>query len=229
MNIDSFLKSLEETMTADVVPALVAPMQMLRTKKGLSKPVAKNKEKTKPRKNIVDSLTDNIDLSTDIIPDDAESDSTPLKDVNTSSGPAELPDKKTGDKLIDPTVALVAPDVTPKAEEPIDPSSLPIPGTVNPTSALNTILGTNPAPASNQVNAGVDTKKEASSQEALFRSFGISMPQVSESVPEAIKDMQVTQALAETVAAATQPDIPMPVHQEGDIRKLCSAFRSFMG
>jgi hypothetical protein len=119
--------------------------------------------------------------------------------------------------LIPPSAALVAPDITPKALEPIDPSAVPgrpapvAPGIPSPsisratssaTGALDTILGRqNPAP-----------------------------PGVAESFVRAITPpIDSASAVASKLTPANAGGSPMPEHVQGDPTAVYAAFRNLVG
>ena len=127
-----------------------------------------------------------------------------------------------GEELIPPTAALVAPDVTPKVFELVDPSQVPAPPTpttpppgaptVTPgsppaTGALDTILGRqNPAPGA-----------------------GAPAPVAVESFVQAINPYNIKSKVAEKLVPASAGGSSMPLHQEGDGRTVFNVTRSLLG
>jgi len=164
-----------------------------------------------------------------IIPDDAErvdtltggehipgirSDSLPRPE-----GPAEprVTTNVGGEELIQPTAALVAPDITPNVMQPIDPSQVPAPpqrpvpppsvaaaqqmGAEDARNVMNTILGRQ------------NVQPHAATAESVVAAM---------THPVVIQE-KVGEAMTSAEAGAS-----MPRHQEGDGRTVYNAFRPFM-
>jgi hypothetical protein len=145
-----------------------------------------------------------------------------------AEGPAE-PDGEGSDddELIQPTAALVAPDITPNVMQPIDPSRVPAPvsrpqpppsvaaaqqmgaaeASADATGVLATILG----------RQNREPQPEAYEQEAVAESMVAAMTH------PAIVKQRVAEALTPESAGAA-----MPIHQEGDGKTVYNTFRRFM-
>lgn len=128
-----------------------------------------------------------------------------------------------GEELIPPTAALVAPDVTPKVFQLIDPSQVPPPpkptnmspgaATVTPgapdTGALDTLLGRHAPPPGGAMPS--------------------MMPVTAESFLHAISPIDVKSRAAEKLIPASAGGSSMPEHKEGDGRTIFNVARSLVG
>lgn len=141
-----------------------------------------------------------------------------------SAQPAEPSvSNKHGEELIPPTAALVAPDITPKIFELIDPSQVPAPPqptnvpppgppTVTPMAtgadgALDTIMGRNMPP-----------------------SHGAQPPPVAvESFMQAINPMEIKAKAAASLVPAAAGGEPMPEHKASDGKTIWNVTRSLLG
>ncbi len=159
----------------------------------------------------------------------------PIKDV------VQEPSHPSGDreKLMTPYAALTAPDATPGAMTPLDPSKVPGsttqsftaaelektkpeqevrpeeiegPGVDKATRAMDVLLGRTRAgkPASDRAEA--ERAGAITSEAAAYAALRIVPP-----------------GMAETVGAAMAPGILMPEPTAGDGKRICEAFRHFMG
>jgi hypothetical protein len=166
-----------------------------------------------------------------IIPDDAKpvdpysSDAIPgmreTPSLNSASPSEPSVTAPNGEELISPTAALVAPDVTPKVFQLIDPSMVPAPPkpagpppgapTVTPPQpaghgALDTILGRNTQPSASQIP-----------------------PVTAESFMQTINPLEIKSKVAEKLVPSLSGGSAMPEHQEGDGKTVYAAFRNIMG
>jgi hypothetical protein len=158
-----------------------------------------------------------------IIPDDAKpvdpftvSQIPGVKDIASSSEAPSEPSVITAreEELISPTAALVAPDVTPKVFDLIDPSQVPAPP-APPAPA--------PAPPGPGQKGALDT--------ILARPATGPMP-TAESFMNVITPVDsagVQAAVASKLVPATDGGSGMPSHQEGDGRTVFNVARRLMG
>lgn len=180
-----------------------------------------------------------------VIPDDAKEVTT--MDVSSDALPhlknPEIPVEKiknpySGEEpLILPAASLVAPDVTPEAIYPLDPSQIPggdkgqlphagLPGSVSPAAhspAIEVVLGkTQPQSQSAAAPGGpiATPTPSMSTESALSRLPGIPSPA---SIAEA-----AAAAAAPTGADALRQNSPMPEHVASDGRGVMSAFSRFV-
>ena len=140
--------------------------------------------------------------------------------------------------LILPAASLVAPDVTPEAIFPLDPSQLPggdrgQPPAAAPAQTQRPVLPGHSVPPP-EPNAVVDlmlgrpnTPQQAappmepamSAESALSRLPGVPSPTAVA--------LEETAGQSSVVLAAEQPGTPMPEHKEGNSRAIMDAFRRF--
>jgi hypothetical protein len=159
----------------------------------------------------------------------------PIKDV------VQEPSHPSGDreKLMTPYAALTAPDATPGAMTPLDPSKVPGsttqtftaaelekaepeqevtpeeiegPGVDKATRAMDVILGRTRAGKPATDLAGAERAGAITSEAAAYAALRVAPP-----------------GMAETVGAAMVPGTPMPEPTAGDGKMICEAFRRFMG
>lgn len=145
-------------------------------------------------------------------------------DINNDSPSEPSLANSHGEELIPPTAALVAPDVTPKVFQLVDPSQVPPPP--KPTNvppgapsaapappaggnALDTILGRTPTPPPGAAPA---------------------MPPVTaESFMQTISPLEIKAKVAEKLVPASAGGSSMPEHKEGDGRTIFNAVRHLVG
>lgn len=227
-----------EPVTEDSPPVQMArtrPASMLRRQEPKDKEEKTLRDRAR-RSSVVASITGMAESDEEgIIPHDAKrvdpystenipgTASTPPLDNTSPSEPSTS--NAHGEQLIPPTAALVAPDVTPKVFEPVDPSQVPAPPkptgppgppTVSPesspaTGAMDTILGRqNPAPMS---APGASTPP----------------PVAVESFVQSINPLDIKSKVAEKLVPAAAGGSSMPLHQEGDGRTVFNVARHLMG
>lgn len=223
-------------VTEDEPPVQAArtrPASMLRKQEPQDKEEKKLRDKAR-RSSVVASIVGMAESDEEgIIPGDAKQIdpySTDNIPGTTNTSPAMSTDAPAepsvtnahGEELIPPTAALVAPDVTPKVFEPVDPSLVPAPPkpaapppgapTVTPesppeTGALDTILGRqNPAPGATAPP-----------------------PVAVESFLHAINPGEIKSKVAEKLVPASAGGSAMPVHKEGDGKTIFNVTRSLLG
>jgi hypothetical protein len=190
------------------------------------------------------------EAETGVIPDNAEE----LDDTGSSVLPKRLRAIKDvvqepsyphtdKEKLLTPYAALTAPDATPDALAPIDPSRVPGKSTQSFTAAELDKPAAEaeeaiPATAEEVESPGVDkatrtmdvllgrtrAPKAAASRAQAEQASTIT----SESAAYAALGIQ-SPAAAEAIGAAMVPGTPMPSHKDGDSKVICETFRRFMG
>lgn len=141
--------------------------------------------------------------------------------------PAEI--NVDGEELITPSSALVAPDVTPNALVPIDPSAVPSgPGAV-PRAPPAPMVRPVPAPPMGSSEEGtLDTI--LGRQNPAPQSFEAA-PELQPVATEAFMDSVGMGARArgkQFVTEAVTPGVAMPDHVEGNPERIVSAFRKFI-
>lgn len=179
-----------------------------------------------------------------VIPDDAKEVTT--MDVSSDALPhlksPEVPGEKiknpySGEEpLILPIASLVAPDVTPEAIYPLDPSQLPggdkghspqagqIPGSPSPahnSPAIDTVLGKPPVSTQSAAAPGGPAAQPTpamSTESALSRLPGIPSPSALAEAAVAVP----------SGAEALNQNQPMPEHVAGDGRGVMNAFSRFV-
>lgn len=160
-----------------------------------------------------------------IIPNDAKrldpfsTDHIPgMKEVpNLNSASPSEPSLSMGDEeLIPPSAALVAPDITPKVFQLIDPSQVPAPP--QPTSLPPGAPSVSAAPPGEQ--GALDT--------ILGRDTG-TPPIAAESFMQAISPGEIKAKVAEKLVPALDGGGNMPEHKEGDGKTIFRTFRSLVG
>lgn len=218
--------------TADVVPAPAAPGMFQRTfRRGL-------KKKTKsPVVKVSDSISrmigesDNSDsASGSIFPDGSDeytgSDETPPEDRNNVTPQASV-------GLIDPSVALVAPDVTPNIRVPIDPSKVPQFNQGGALSVLGVQAHQPPQPTTQLATqlAPVHQAPRVPTAEESLRAFGVDPSQVMHhfgGTPS--QGASVINDHYDPIQAATTGGVPMPEHvvNPNSASKIIEAARDFI-
>lgn len=146
-------------------------------------------------------------------------------DINNDSPSEPSLANSHGEELIPPTAALVAPDVTPKVFQLIDPSQVPAPPkptnvppgapSVTPAppaagGALDTILGRTPTPPP----GGIPPMQP---------------PVTAESFMQTISPMEIKSKAAASLVPASAGGSSMPEHREGDGRTIFNAVRHLVG
>lgn len=112
--------------------------------------------------------------------------------------------------LMAPSVALVAPDVTPDALEPIDPSEVPLP----PEAARDAQVPSHPAPAPTDGVNPMDV--------LLGRTSPKSGPPVNPAAGVA-----AAESMFQMASSALTPGEGMPSHEAGDAKKIIESYRRF--
>lgn len=202
-----------ETVTADVVPVPAAGGQ------GTMNQALRTLRKRRPqrRRDVVSRLIgeDNEDS---IIPDDAEEIFSGGKDGDTHQKTEQprVSNQGTSEPLIDPAVALVAPDVTPNADVLLDPTMAPRPTSQALSPALQTVLGKATATSTPSPQAASDappvaqTHAVSPTMDSINAMLGIS-PQVKVN-GDADELRKITEMSYDPMTAATTPGLPMPEH-----------------
>lgn len=151
----SFLvdKLIEETTTAAMVPTFVPGQAVMARQRGEDND--NDNEPTKKKKKVDGKVSKKSSLTDSLVVDgpffDAEDEPLAATANSNSVDQGEAP----SDQLFDPSLALVAPEATPNAEKPIQPTDLPEPKAASTDDpALDTILGKDETPAVEEV--GVD-------------------------------------------------------------------------
>jgi hypothetical protein len=187
------------------------------------------------------AMTEDVDTETEtnlaqVIPADAvrtSSTGVPLAGekplVKAPNEPTNPYAEQSVEELMTPAVALVAPDVTPRAFSPLDLSLLPGYSEVKfttreadaakpPANALNVILGRPTAPAAAAAPSAPAPPPALVAAESLAQSMVASMT------------AQDKVAAALTAAAPATPDgCTMPEHKPSDGRSIMEAFRRYGG
>lgn len=237
-------KPVAEELVGSVPPVMAGkPRSAAAVRKQPPKDEEEDELKKKARRSSVVAsimgMTESDDES--IIPDNA-------KTVDTLTGgehipgirseplpPAEGPSEPAattnvdGEELIQPTAALVAPDVTPNVMQPIDPSQVPAPPqrpTPPPSVAAAQAM---PAPGIPSPGRGAMGTMDT----LLGRQNSQPQPEEAAAMAEAlIASMADPAEIQAKVAEAMTPAQPgsslMPEHKEGDGKTVYSAFRRFM-
>lgn len=153
-----------------------------------------------------------------IFPDEAET--LPGGQGDAGDNPKSVKPSQVGfdEPLINPSVALVAPDVTPNLFAPLEPSMAPKPTQVSQPPVLSTILArpSTPAPPS-PVSSSAQVSSQQSATAESLRQLGISPDQipgvrVSTNESEMAELRRLQNMSYDPVAAATTAGIPMPEH-----------------
>jgi hypothetical protein len=145
-------------------------------------------------------------------------------DINNDSPSEPSLANSHGEELIPPTAALVAPDVTPKVFQLVDPSQVPAPPkptnvapgaptatpAAAPGGALDTILGRTPTPP----QGGMPPMQP---------------PITAESFMHTISPMEIKAKAAESLIPASAGGSSMPEHKEGDGKTIFNAVRHLVG
>jgi hypothetical protein len=126
-----------------------------------------------------------------------------------------------GEELIPPTAALVAPDVTPKVFQLIDPSQVPAPP--RPTAASPGTPSITPQPSG--ADGALDTILGRENP-----SPGSPPPLVTaESFLQSVNPYEIKSKVAEKLVPAAAGGSAMPEHREGDGRTIFNVVRSLVG
>ena len=243
--MSAFAKQLigEMTSTGDVAPVMTgAPVISNPTATGAKRriPTSSDGQKKKLRNRVASGIIGQLkEDSRDgyVIPDNAK-EVTKMEiagDGLTSVKSPEVPGQKiknpySGEEpLILPAASLVAPDVTPEAIFPLDPSQIPGGDRGNPPEAataqspsafqqsgasspvVDLVLGKPP---------GGSAPAPMSTEAALSRLPGIPSPTAVA--------LDESAASADVVVAGQQPGIPMPEHKDGNPRAIMDAFSRFV-
>lgn len=140
---------------------------------------------------------------------------------NLNAGaPAEPTTLIHGEELIPPTVALVAPDVTPNIFKLIDPSAVPAPPRPTTPPGAPTIT-----PGAPPASGAMDTILGRDMEPAPSPTPGIT----AESFMHTISPLEVKGKAAASLVPAAHGGAAMPEHVQGDGRTIFSAFRRFNG
>ena len=136
-----------------------------------------------------------------------------------------------GEELIQPQAALVAPDITPNVMQPLDPSQVPAPPRP-PQAPLPPMTGGNPELPGEAARGVMNTilgRQNAGSQPQAPAPSQAELESMAASTVAAMTNPIVIQ---EKVAEALTPAQPgtstMPDHREGDGKSVYTAFRKFM-
>jgi len=240
--------------TSDVVP-VVAGKQRLPLRKEPPKDKEDDKLKDRARRSSVVAHIMGMTESDDeaIIPDEAK----PLDPMQTHQIPGlssrnPVDDKEEGaaepsrtnihgEDLIQPSAALVAPDVTPNVMVPLDPSLVPAgarqmerpmpPSPMGQPEAGAPAGAPTPPPPGNSPNRGVlDTilgrQNTAPQPDAAAQAMAEAM---ASSMMEAAVNGTIQERVASKIIPAAEGGEGMPVHREGDGRSVYNAFRRFTG
>lgn len=225
-----------ESMTADVAPTLVgvAPEIMARRRESVNGPVKKPLKK----KSAIESILGEAEV-TSLVPDDAEDlhSSEEIEAKNKSEVEVEV---LGSEDLLEPALAIVAPDTTPNAARELDPSLVP-----NRDPALDTLLGQTPVAGPKPVDKKtpepltVTKPVESKSNEDLS---GGDMPRppgdflkpiggfMGESKEAPKVELVVGSGQSIVGSAMTEGELgaaSMPMPQEGNINRTMDVFRRF--
>ncbi len=231
-------KPVSETVTADVAPVLVNPAPELMAK---LRDRLNNKD---AKKSAIESILGEAEEDHSLIPDDADKLLT-TKEVEDAKKTVDNTITLDKEDLLQPSLALVAPDTTPNATRELDPSLVP-----NRDPALSTILGEKPrtGPTSGVKTESVSPKKpearveekkldESSSLPSLemprppgefLRSIGDITGEGREEKPKVElivgnSSSPVGSAVSEGMLGASE----MPTPKEANIDRTMDAFRRF--
>jgi hypothetical protein len=228
-------KPVSESMTADVAPTLVgvAPELMARRReeinRGPKKPIKK--------KSAVESI---LGEAESLIPDGAE-DLLSTKELEAKKKTDVEVEVLGSEDLLEPALALVAPDTTPNATRELDPSLVP-----NRDPALDTLLGQKPVkgpeptpkkgPEPLTITKPVESKSTPSEELPsgdMPRPPGDFLKPIGgfgESKEAPKVELVVGSGQSIVGSAMTEGELgaaSMPVPQEGDINKTMDVFRRF--
>lgn len=226
----------ESTVSADVVPvvATVPGERQARRERGQVRKKKRNQLVASILGRMSEAQDDNAEGET-IFPKDAKEidaedamSGPSLHGVRTVEEPAETgPDSQSDDaELLTPESALVAPDVTPMAYMPINPTKVPgvqapsfTTGEANkepaPGSAMDALLGQSDRPLNARTSSLVPPPQGA--QRDAYDTLNISSPATMEAQAQA----------AVKAHAAMQPGGGMPEHRTGTGAPVMESFRRF--
>lgn len=158
-----------------------------------------------------------IKLSSDAVKTDKELEEPGLPNYGGAEGGKE--------ELMSPAVALVAPDVTPHATDPLDPSQVPHAAVPPKQPEMPAAPGPEAAPASNINPLDVLMGRRSHSPEH--------MPPGPTARAESVPDASAAQAFVNSSLGMSMggggglPDGPMPEHKEGNPKKIMEAVYRF--
>jgi hypothetical protein len=183
-------KLIGETTSAGGIPAVEAPM-------GMRMKVGTTRRRRRP------VVKEEVEKS--IIPDNAEEFETEEVDIQTpdlEDKPDDKPVSINGEELLHPSLALVAPDLTPDFDQPLDPAQVPAPANRVKDPVLR-LFTQNSQPASQPPG------------------------QPAPAVPTAESAISMLPGIAQEGAVTGLPSGEMPPPVPGDAKKLMEAFRRF--
>lgn len=155
--------------------------------------------------------------------------------TNATSQPStepQLPAYANGgiEPMLNPTVCLVAPDVTPDAVVPIDPSDVPHLAITDPAPTTQTAPGQAPSVGSTE-----DSKKNVTVLQTILgkRTHGPEAPELSQEsvhIPGITDVTPISEGNYNIMAAAMTPGVPMPPpeHNPNGINQMLSNVRRFL-
>lgn len=238
----------EMTSTGDVAPVMTgAPVISNPSATGAKRriPTSSPEKQRKLRNRVAAGIVGHLEEDSRdgyVIPDDAKEVSKleVAGDGLSSMSAPEIPAQKVKnpysgeEQLIMPAACLVAPDVTPEAIFPLDPSQFPggdrgqSPTNAQPArSSYPGIAAPQPAPASPTVDLMLG--KSPGAQPAIAQPSAESLLSRLPGIPSASAiALEESAATASTVIAAQQPGIPMPEHRAGNASAIMDAFSQFV-
>ena len=156
-------KPVSETVTADVAPVLVNPAPELMAK------LRDRLNSKDSKKSAIESILGEAEEDQSLIPDDADKLLT-TKEVEDAKKTVDNTITLDKEDLLQPSLALVAPDTTPNSTRELDPSLVP-----NRDPALSTILGEKPrtGPTTVKTESVSPKKPEAKVEQKLDESSSL--------------------------------------------------------
>lgn len=231
-------KPVSESMTADVAPTLVgvAPEIMAKRREDVNRPLKKPLKK----KSAIESILGEAEV-TSLIPDEAE-DLLSTKEIEDKKKSEVEVEVLGSEDLLEPALALVAPDTTPNATRELDPSLVP-----NRDPALDTLLGqkpvSGPKPAPKKTPDPLTVTKPVESKSTPSEDLpGGEMPRppgdflkpiggfTGESKETPKVELVVGSGQSIVGSAMTEGELgaaSMPTPQEGNINRTMDVFRRF--
>jgi hypothetical protein len=227
----------QAVIESDVVPAVAGartrPASMLRRQEPKDKEEKKLRDKAREA-SVVASIIGMAESDQEsIIPADAKRlDPYSMHDIpgmsqapqnfNSDSPSEPSTSNAHGEELIPPVAALVAPDVTPKVFEPIDPSKVPAPPKPEATPGVP-VAGpvASPAPGALDTILGRQNYGPQNGNQAT--------PVTVESFMQAVNPIDIKSHVAEKLVPASAGGSGMPLHQQGDGKTIFNAMRNLMG